>query len=834
MKKVLAIAVTLGFLSTMATIGSPKEKAPKSGKKSKTEVADTTSKPKPKAGTMEAIIKPHAKVQRGGMFAVYEQEGKYYLQLPKSLLERDLLLVNRLSKAAAEVRSGFAGYAGDEIQEAMVRFVESPDGKNIFLQNVMTREIPRDSVGQMREAVMRSNFQPIVAAFKIEAQNQSKDSVLIDATDYINGDNDLISFDPWVKKSLDISRFQKDKSYIVSVKSYPMNIELRSVKTYMYTEKGYFGTSSSERPVTFEINSSMVLLPKDPMRPRYDDRRVGYFTDSYIDYEKNPQGVKDVSMISRFRLEPKDSAAYMRGELVEPIKPIIFYIDPTTPKKWVPYLIQGINDWQEAFEQAGFKNAIYALEAPTKAQDSTWSLEDARFNAIVYKPSDIPNASGPHVSDPRSGESMETHINWYHNVQKLLRNWYMLQAGPNDPRARQMTFPDSLMGQLIRFVSSHEVGHTLGLRHNMGATSLVPVDSLRSGTYLQKYGHTPSIMDYSRFNYAVQPEDNIPPELQWPRIKEYDKWAIEFGYRYLPQFKTADQEVPFLNQWVIENNKNPRLWFGHEMNPDDPRSQTEDLGDNQMKANALGIKNLKRVVESLPQWTKVANENYAPLREMYYEVLSQYMRYIGHVSKWVGGEFEDPKTIEQGGVVYTVVPKEKQIEAMTWLKDHVFENTQWLNQPEIFAKTGVTQATVLNNIYRNTFPRLLSTRVLGNLAEAQMTLGNKAYTLQDLFNTLNTDVWGTMGQSSPERRIMQTNYVKALLGTYSIIDKTNAGNNDARAMVEFQLRSLMSKLKASQSGDPIVKGHYQTLAAEIEKALDPSAKSSSSLISFGF
>lgn len=831
MKKILLLSLALATL--LSVEAAPKQKPAPKGKKAKTEQADTTQKKqKPAAGSLEAILKPNAKKQLGGMMGVYQQEDKYFLLVPKKLLQRDILVVNRLSKAAAGLRSGFVGYAGDEVQEAMVRFVESPDGKNIFLQNIMTREMPRDTVGEMRESVMRSNFQPISAVFKIQATNKSKDSILIDITDYLNSDNELVGFDGQVKNMMSINGFQKDKSYITSVKSYPQNIELRSVKTYNFMPQLPPGFprqfAPTPTPVTYEVNSSMVLLPEVPMRPRYDDRRVGYFTDNYVDYEKNPQGVKNVSMISRFRLEPKpeDMEKYKNGELVEPIKPIIYYIDPMTPKKWVPYLIMGVNDWQKAFEQAGFKNAIYALEAPTKEQDSTWSLEDARFNAIVYKPSDIPNASGPHVSDPRSGESMETHINWYHNVQKLLRNWYMLQAGPNDARARQMTFPDSLMGQLIRFVSSHEVGHTLGLRHNMGSTSLTPVDSLRNREYLKKYGHTPSIMDYSRFNYAVQPEDGIEPELQWPSIKDYDKWAIEFGYRYLPQFSSADQEVPFLNQWVIEKNKNPRMWFGHEMNSDDPRSQTEDLGDNQMKANALGIKNLKLVMAALPEWTKVPNENYASLKEMYGEVLGQYIRYIGHVAKYVGGIYENPKTIEQGGVVYTTVEKAKQQEAMAWLKEYVFNAPQWLNQPDVFAKTGLNANSVYASVYNAAFVRLLSVRVLSNLAKAELQEGSKTYTQNELFNALNADIWSNMSAPDMQKRMQQASYTMVLINCYKMVNM-GAGNAEVKAMVNYQIRNLLSRLKTAQSSNTIVKGHNQALAADIEKALDPSASSPS-------
>jgi hypothetical protein len=331
---------------------------------------------------------------------------------------------------------------------------------------------------------------------------------------------------------------------VEGVRSYPINIEITAVKTYSRSATpptaggggGGGGAATQGGNMTVEINSSLVLLPKTPMQPRYFDPRVGFFAMGYTDYDLNPQGVKSISMVKRWRLEPKeeDMEKYKRGELVEPKKPIIFYIDPATPAKWVPYLIQGVNDWQVAFEKAGFKNAIIAKRAPTKQEDSSWSLDDARNSAIVYKPSSVPNASGPSISDPRSGEIMESHINWYHNVMELLRDWYFIQCSPLDPEARKMVFNDELMGQLIRFVSSHEVGHTIGLRHNHGSSSTVPVENLRNKSWVEANGHTPSIMDYARFNYVAQPEDKISQVGLFPRIGDYDKWAFAWVYKLFP------------------------------------------------------------------------------------------------------------------------------------------------------------------------------------------------------------------------------------------------------------------------------------------------------------
>lgn len=797
-------------------------------KKVKTPTADTTkSEKKAKAGTIESVITDKA-VRQDGMFTVFNQEGKYYFLVPTSLLGKDILVVNRLSQSAAGLRSGFSGYGGDQIYDAMVRFNRSPDSKRLFIEKIKTRELPRDTTGAMYQSVMRSNVQPILESFEIKAQSRAKDSMLIEVTDLLLGDNELIAFDPSVKSDYKISSPRRESSYVKSVKTFPTNTEIQTVKTYMSSPENPFSSRPAPAsPATFVINSSFLLLPDVPMQPRYADARVGYFTERYTDFDQNPQGVKNLSMITRWRLEPKpeDVEKYKRGELVEPIKPIVYYIDPATPEKWVSYLIQGVNDWEPVFRKAGFKNAIRGERAPVG--DSTWSLEDARYSAIVYKPSTIPNASGPHNGDPRSGEIIESHVNWYHNVMLLLRNWYMLQAGPNDPRARQLVFPDELMGELIRFVSSHEIGHTLGLRHNFGATSLTPVDSLRSRTFLKKHGHTPSIMDYSRFNYVVQPEDGIEPELQYPRIAEYDEWAIEWGYRRFPELATPQAEATKLNEWIIEKNKNPRLWFGHESNRDDPRSQAEDLGDDQMKANELGIRNLQRVMLGLPEWTKEANEGYSALASMYNGVITQFNRYLGHVSKWVGGVYENPMTLEQGSIVYRHVEKEKQKQAISFLEKQLFNAPQWLLSDDIFRKTGLDATDVMARLYGSQLSSILSTRVLTNLINAEATNGSNSYTQGDLYNDLNRIIFS--GTPDVYRRILQKNYISTLIDRSELSDQSGAivimamGLNtnkmsDVQSFAAYQLKQLQTRISAMHSTDPVVKAHYDHLVRSITKA----------------
>ena len=809
---------------------------------------DTTRRPTPPASLgpkpYKEVITSKA-VSDGGLFWVHKIEDKYYFEIPDSLFYRDILVVNRLSKAGAGMRvGGFAGYAGDDISRNVIQFQKGPNNK-IFLRNISFSEYSKDSTSSMFTAVKRSNVQPIAASFDIKSLGKDSSGVVIDVTEYINGDNDILHFSSSSKSLYRISMIQPDKSYVETVKSYPINIEIKSVKTYGRTPAppagGGFGPAAPTGNLTVEINSSLVLLPKVPMQPRYFDKRVGYFTTGYTDYDANPQGVENIIMVKRWRLEPKDEDAekYKRGELVEPEKPIVFYIDPATPKKWIPYLIMGVNDWQPSFEKAGFKNAIVAKMPPSKQEDSTWSLDDARNSAIVYKPSDIANASGPSISDPRSGEIMESHINWYHNIMELLRDWYLIQASPSDLGARKMVFDDELMGQLIRFVSSHEVGHTLGLRHNFGSSSTVPVEKLRDKTWVEANGHTPSIMDYARFNYVAQPEDNIGRKGLFPRIGDYDDWAIEWGYRLFPEFKDADAEKGKLNTWIMDKLKNRRLWWGDgESNQDDSRNQTEDLGDDAVKAGMYGIKNLQRIVPNLIQWTKEENKDYTGLQGMYEQVQSQFTRYSVHIARNVGGIMLTPKMVEESGPVYENVSEAKQRESVDFLNKNIFATPTWLLNNDIMARTGLSGTTFIGQVQDAALNRLLSTRTLGKLIDAETILGSNAYQVTELFTDLKKGIWSeliTAKATDIYRRNLQKSYVATLINLLAppvtttlapgftisfggLNDKT-----DAKSIIKAHLSSLRAEIASAgaRATDALTKYHLQDLADRINKALNP-------------
>lgn len=771
---------------------------------------------------LEEFIKAETAVMEG-MTPVYIQDNKYFIGIPDSLIGRDILMVTRMAETPAGFRANFFGYAGDQINSGMLRFEMGPNN-NIFLTKVLAREQSMDSTQAMYYNVVRSNRPAIIASFDIKALNADSTLSLIDVTDLVKGDNESLYFSKRQKKSSKMTNLQNDKSYVKSVKTFPINTELRSIKSFTHQD--------NDDPLTFELNCSLVLLPKEPMQPRYFDERVGYFTSNYTDFDKNPQGIKPVRMIARWRLEPKpeDLEKYKKGELVEPAKPIVFFIDPTTPKEWVPYLIQGVNDWQPVFEKAGFKNAIYALEAPSPEEDPSWSLEDARNSAIVYKPSTIANASGPHVSDPRSGEIIESHINWYHNVMSLVHNWYFVQCSAVDPQARSMTFPSELMGQLIRFVSSHEVGHTLGLRHNFGATSYYSTEQLRNPEFLRANGHTTSIMDYSRFNFVVQPGDNIPTDLLYPRLSHYDYWAIEWGYRRFYQFAQVQQEIPYLNQWVIEKTGDPYLRFngGAESGLNDPRAQAEDLGENQMETCELGIRNLKVIVQNLPEWTKVPNENYRGLSTLYPQITSQFSRYLGHVSSWVAGVYTDAKTVEQEGPVYVPVPKNRQKEAMAFLNRHIFTTPLWLLPDYLSELLPSSRLTVMENIQKGAINGLLNVNVLVRMLRAEEQLGTSTYSATEFFEDMNGYVFGDYGQTDIYRRSLQNIYVNTLCKIIKPDEETGSDllpamrrmtvsieNNDVKALVSAELETIAKKLKRGR-GDDRSRAHYNYLLKTIE------------------
>ena len=763
-----------------------------------------------------------------GLFNTYKVDGKYYFEIPDSLLNREMLVITRLAKTPANVKVPYQQYGGESENDQVWKW-ERHD-KQIFIR-VPSYSIRADSTSDMYRSVKNSNLDVVLASFDIKAYNKDTTGVVIDVTDFYNGDVAAISISDDLKKAYKMSTLDNSRSYIDTIKSFPINIEARTLKTFRAAESP---TDNTNAAVTFELNTSMLLLPRTPMKARLRDSRVGFFGQSQTDYGTEAQKAEVTSYIHRWKLEPKDEAAYERGELVEPKKQIVFYIDPATPKKWVPYLIAGINDWNKAFEAAGFKNAIVGKEAPTPKEDPEFSTEDARYTVVRYFASNVLNAYGPHFSDPRTGEILESHVGWYHNVMLLLRDWYFVQTAAANPDARKAKFTDEEMGNLIRFVSSHEIGHTLGLPHNFGSSYAYPVDSLRSKTFTDKHGTAPSIMDYARFNYIAQPGDGVTHF--YPAIGEYDKWAIKWGYTWFPGKKSPKQEKEILDAWTKEKAGNPLYYYGRQGTSIDPRLQNEDLGDNAMKASTYGIANLKRILPNIEKWTYQPGEEFDDLEELYTEVLNQFNRYMGHVTTNIGGMNENFKTYDQKGPVYDFVPKNLQQGAVAFLNKELFTSPLWMiNSEELSKFDNGIMLNRIKNIQTNTLTNVLSQSRISRMFDNQTRNGSKAYTVTELFNDLRGGIF-TAGRPDAFKRNLQRGYIEnlksllnddfkgipgvsaAAMASFGLTP-INMTLSDIRPLARAELKTIDAKLP--KGGDAVTAAHYADLHLRIKEALNP-------------
>ena len=745
-----------------------------------------------------------------GLFNVQFWKDKWYFQIPDSLLGRLVLVNTRFVSTPVD-----AGLYGGELANSQVVYWEIHDKTMYLRADIYDTRVNKDDV--IAQAVANATQNPILWSAKIDSTLTDTISgakrYSVDVTSLVTNENNVLGISEQRKNQLGLTGFKKDVSYVDYIHTFPINTEVATVRTYGAKTTAKSPGAKLTGSLTLKLNTSFVLLPKDEMQYRSFDERVGYFTEGFYEYGDDQQRVDRRNVITRYRLVPKDIDAYRRGELVEPVKQIVYYIDPATPKKWVPYLMAGVNDWNVAFEQAGFKNAICAKEWPN---DSTMSLEDARFSVIRYLASDISNAYGPHVSDPRTGEIIESHVGWYHNVMELLHGWYQIQCGAVDPRARHPKFDDELMGQLIRFVSSHEIGHTLGLRHNMGASYATPVDSLRNKAWVEKYGHTASIMDYARFNYVAQPEDNISQEGIFPRINDYDKWAIEWGYRYFPDLATEKEQRLALNKMTIQKlNQSQRYWFGGEGNDNDPRAQTEDLGNDAMKAGTYGIKNLKRIIKKLPEWNYEEGDMDQNLMYAYRNLIQQMGRYAKHVYNQIGGTFRTYKSADQQGPVYTPNDARTQRRALKWLNDNIIKEPRWLvSEPFVRRMSNVPENTIFSLGY-SVIDHLTSASTLNNVSKNAYLPGS--YKPMDYVNELIGYLFSetTSGKSTNLwTREMQRRAVKNLITSWR-----GTLNDDQRPYALAALQKIRSRV-SSAGGDADTRAHYADLALQIKNALE--------------
>jgi hypothetical protein len=777
----------------------------------------------PEIRPYEKVITKDAVTQRG-IFTVHRIKSRLYYEIPSSELGKEFLWVTKVARTPG------LGYGGMSVGNRVVRW-ERKDNR-VLLRNVSYEVVAEDS-HPIARAVRAVSNETIIMAFPVEALAPDG-SPVIDVTRLFT--TEVAEFTP--RAMLRARGFDASRSFLERVKAFPLNIEVQASHTYTSpveapaagaapsppTPPSPMSTAMRPGSATLLMHFSMVKLPESPMRPRLYDERVGYFNIRRYDYSRDEQRAPRRSYIVRWRLEKKDPSAAVS----EPVKPIVFYVDPATPPKWIPHIKRGVEWWQPVFEQAGFRNAILAVDPPSPEQDPDWAPEDARYSVIRWAPSPIENAMGPNVHDPRTGEILEADIVIWHNVLNLLRHWYFTQVGPLDPRARRLPLPDDLMGKLLEYVVAHEVGHTLGLPHNMKASSLYPLEKVRDRDWVKKMSHTPTIMDYSRFNYVAQPEDKIDPEDLVPKIGPYDYFSIMWGYKPIPEARTPDEEKPVLDEWIVAaQEKTPWLRFSTARAAgSDPGENTEAVGDaDPVRATELGLRNLRRVMDMLLDAVPEKGKPYDDLEEVYGRVLTQWTREMNHVAGLVGGFYSQQKHAGQEGVLFTPVERERQAAAVKFLNENAFQTPVLFIRPEILRRIepqGVldriraAQRLILNN--------LLESRRFTRLVEQEALDGSRAYRpaefLADLRRGLFSELAGAEVRVDAYRRNVQRLYLELLSDR---LNGRTPATDDQRALFRAELRAIAGEAARAlpKAADRVSRAHLEDLRDQANRALDP-------------
>nr|WP_240978761.1 zinc-dependent metalloprotease [Longimicrobium terrae] len=789
--------------------------------------ASTPRAPRPYA----QVITSRAKSDTGGI-TVHRVDERWFMELPDSLMGRDFLLVGRVAATPED----FGAYipAGATVQERMVKWERQ--GDRAILRAVPTAAFADDSLPIAR-SIASNYLGAILAAFPVAAYG-SDSSAVIDVTEFFGGDTPALSgLSQQQRDQYKVRRLDPSRSFINTMRSYPLNVEVRHTQTFEATAPPSDRTGGT---VTLEMRESLVLLPRTPMRPRFADPRAGFFGVERINYGLDEQKAATENFISRWRLEPSDPAAYARGELVEPVKPIVYYIDPATPMQWRRYVREGVEQWNSAFEKAGFKNAVRAMDPPTAAEDPDWDPEDIRYSVVRWAASTTRNAQGPSTVDPRSGEIIESDIVWYHNHMRSYRNRLMIETGAANPDARSLNIPESLMGTTMREVITHEVGHALGLPHNMIASASFPVDSLRSVNFTRKYGVSATIMDYARQNYVAQPGDGLQPTDFIRRLGPFDDFIIEWGYRVFPQAATPEAERPILDR-MLSTQSGPMAYryLPQYLSGIDPRAQTEDLGDDPVGATTYAVANLRRVVPNLPAWTARAGEDDSDLTELYGETVGIWTLYMRHVTSVIGGMTVEPRTAVQPGAVYSPVARARQQRALAFLAENVVRTPEWLEPSAITQRTGTSPlANAQSAIVRD----LLDARRLDRLSMST-EMSASAYSPAEYMADLHRAVWSSRAPDA-NLRGMQRTYVDrlgvlvnppapapAMFGGEGggaippLLAPVNVMRSDLPALARMELRNIRAEADrnaAATSG--MQRAHWMDVSARVDEILDPTTR----------
>ena len=746
--------------------------------------------------TIDSLTKD-MKLTEGVINAYTNNDNKMYFEINKDLLNVEILVVTRL----AQIPSGYSAYinAGSKTSEQVIEFQKKNNSINIrqlSFNNVANQEDP------INQSVIENNFPPILASFEIK--NSEANSFLIDVSNYFLNDSPGFNIiNSRIKEQYKIGNVDKKRSSIDSARSFPENIEILNTLTFD-TKKP--PRENKTKTFSFQVNHSFILLPEDRMKLRYYDERVGWFTVNKIDYSSEALKSDSYKLIRRWRLEPKNEEAYLNGELVEPKKQIVYYLDPATPIKWRPYFKKGIEDWNSVFEKAGFKNAIVAKEAPSIEEDPDFSPEDIRYSTVRYVASTTRNATGPSVSDPRTGEILESDIIWYHNHLRSYRNRYLLETGAANPKARTLNTPKEEIGEMMRMVISHEIGHALGLPHNMKASSAYPVDSLRSGKFTQKMGIAATIMDYARYNYIAQPGDK---NIRFVRqLGPYDDYSIEWGYRYFPG-KSLLQEKEVLTKYVDQKSLNPIYMFGSSRG--DPNTQTENIGDDPIKASTYGLKNLKIVANNFMDWIHEPNKDYSDLNEIYDELLGVYSRYIFHVIGIVGGINQTLHNTNQVDVfTYVNVDKAYQMEALSFLDLELWKTPNWLRNKKIISQINNLDGLYkIEKIQERAINSLLSNYRLNKMLSASKTIEGNGLEFDNLIDILFESIIDKIAPKDQFSRNLQISFTKKI-NTLIEEDELEDAIKSKALSVKRKINKLSERKSRSSSKD-LIKDHYSYL-----------------------